>query len=156
MNPTTEARRRLVRRLLSDEPIHDQEQLRRVLTDHGYSVTQATVSRDLGAVGAVKIDDGNGGRYAIITGEGGGGDRGRAVSELRLALDQFMLTMAIAEPVIVVKVPPGAAHLVASRVDAAGLEGVLGTVAGDDTLLIVTATEVGASTVADRLTAGGR
>ena len=155
MNPTTEARRRLVRRLLSDEPIHDQEQLRRVLTDHGYSVTQATVSRDLGAVGAVKVDDGNGGRYAIV-GSGEGGDRDRAVSELRLALDQFMLTMAIAEPVIVVKVPPGAAHLVASRVDAASLDGVLGTVAGDDTLLIVTATEVGASTVAERLTAGGR
>jgi len=153
VNSTTEARRRLVRRVLADEVIHNQEELRHLLTNHGYAVTQATISRDLDAVGAVKTADG--GRYAIVA-DGGQRDRDRALAEVRHALDEFMVSLAVAEPLVVIKVPPGAAHLVASRLDQAGVAGVLGTVAGDDTLLVVADAAVGAAEVADVLVGGGR
>lgn len=155
MNPTTEARRRLVRRVLADEAIHNQEQLREVLTGHGFIVTQATISRDLDAVGAVKVGDGNGGRYAIVA-VGDRMDPAQAFSDLRRALDQFLVSIAVAEPLVVIKVPPGAAHLVASHVDHAAVEGVLGTVAGDDTLLIVADAVIGAAAIADVIVRGAR
>jgi transcriptional regulator of arginine metabolism len=152
MNQTTEARRRLVRRVLADEAIHNQEQLRELLTGHGFEVTQATISRDLDAIGAVKVFDGNGGHYEIAMAPGG--DDERAISEVRLVLDQFLISIAVADPLVVIKVPPGAAHLVASRVDGAAVDGVLGTVAGDDTLLVVADASVGAAAVADALVGG--
>lgn len=154
MSSTTEARRRLVRRVLADETIHNQEQLRRVLTGHGYRVTQATISRDLEAVGAIKVADGNGGHYAIVAPRSASAER--AIADVRRALDQFMVSIAVAEPLVVIKVPPGAAHLVASRLDGAAVKGILGTVAGDDTLLVVADGGVGAAAVADTLVGGGR
>lgn len=130
----TAARRRLVRRLLTTERIASQEQLRRRLHAAGFPVTQATVSRDLGAVGAVKVRDREGERYRLDAGNGA--DPARA--ELRQAVDEFVTLVAVSPPLVVVRTPPGAAHLVAGRIDAADLPGVLGTVAGDDTLLVVT------------------
>jgi transcriptional regulator of arginine metabolism len=139
--------------VISDQEINNQEQLREVLTENGFAVTQATVSRDLDAVGALKIGDGNGGHYAIVA-EADLRHRREAWSELRLALDQYMVAIAVAEPLVVVRVPPGAAHLVAGRIDAAAIDGVLGTVAGDDTLLVVADAAMGAGVVADALIGG--
>ena len=154
MNPATEARRRLVRRVISSEVIHNQEQLRSLLIDHGFEVTQATVSRDLGAVGAVKVADGNSGRYTIAAADGP--DRDQALADVRHVLDEFLVSLAVSDPLVVIRVPPGAAHLVASRLDRASIAGVLGTVAGDDTLLVVADAAVGAAAVADSLVGGGR
>ena len=62
---STEARRRLVSRLLTTEAIESQAQLRRLLDHAGYEVTQATISRDLDAIGAIKVRDGDSARYGI-------------------------------------------------------------------------------------------
>lgn len=144
MNGGTAARRRRVRELVASGTVGSQAQLRGLLAEAGFEVTQATVSRDLDAIGAVKVRNGQSSHYELAS-------RG-PVEERRAALGQavteFVESVATSGNLIVVRVPPGAADLVASRLDAAGVEGVLGTVAGDDTLLVVVEEGVGAASVA--------
>ena len=129
---STEARRRLVTRLVTTESIESQAQLRRLLDHAGHSVTQATISRDLEAIGAMKVREGEFSRYRIQDPS----DVRRARAALAAATDDFVESVTVTGPLVVVRVPPGAANLLASRIDTAGLSGVLGTVAGDDTLFI--------------------
>jgi transcriptional regulator of arginine metabolism len=68
------------------------------------------------------------------------------------AVDEFVESLVTSGNLVVMRVPPGAAQLVASRVDAAGVRGVIGTIAGDDTILVVADEAVGAETVVGRLT----
>ncbi len=151
---TSEARRRMVRRLLTTRRIRSQSELRDLLAVAGYRVTQATVSRDLGAVGARKVrdpDDGEG-RYELAEEV----DQANELDALRQAIDEYVATVRVSGNLVVIKVPPGAAHLVASRMDAVGLSGVLGTVAGDDTLLVVADEEIGGAAVAAMIERGVR
>lgn len=135
MKSATESRRRLVRKTIISEEISSQAQLKSILAGAGFEVTQATVSRDLDAVGARKIPNGRGGAaYELVSGNR---DLSAARRALAHAIAEFVRAIVPAGNMVVVKVPPGAAQLVAGRIDAAGIEGVLGTVAGDDTLLIV-------------------
>lgn len=120
-----------------------------MLAANGFAVTQATVSRDLDAVGAVKETDGSGSRYTLAS--PGDGERARLLTELRHTLDQFVESVAVSGTLVVVRVPPGAAHLVAGKIDGSGVDGILGTVAGDDTLLVVAAESTGAEAVARAL-----
>jgi len=153
MNPATQARRRLVRRLLAGREIANQEELRALLEEEGFVVTQATVSRDLDAVGAIKVADGNGGHYAVVA---AAAERSRDRGLLQTALDQFVDEIAICGTLVVVRVPPGAAHLVAGRIDGASVDGVLGTVAGDDTIFVAADDGVGVEAVARFLEGGAR
>ncbi|HHC08524.1 MAG TPA: hypothetical protein ENK55_07385 [Actinobacteria bacterium] len=146
----TEARRRLVRRLLATRRIENQRQLRELLALEGFDVTQATVSRDLGAVGARRIRDGSEARYELV--DDPAVDEARA--ELRRVIDAYVEAVLASGNLVVLKVPPGAAHLVAGRLDGAELEGVLGTVAGDDTVLVVAAEDVGGAAVAAMIERG--
>jgi len=72
----------------------------------------------------------------------------RARAALAAATDEFVESVTVTGSLVVVKVPPGAANLVAGRIDAAGLTGVLGTVAGDDTMFIAVDDSIGAAAVA--------
>jgi transcriptional regulator of arginine metabolism len=139
-----EARRRLVNRLVTAEVIESQAQLRRLLKHAGHDVTQATISRDLDAIGAVKVRSGDQLQYRI---QDPAGIR-RARSALRSAVDEFVESVTVTGPLVVLRVPPSAAHLVAGRVDAAGMRGVLGTVAGDDTVFIAVDESIGAVAIA--------
>ena len=141
---TTEARRRLVTRLVTTEAIESQAQLRHLLTDAGHEVTQATISRDLEFVGAVKVRDDDTSRYRIQDPD----EVRRARSRLGIAVNEFVESVLATGPIVVLRVPPCAAHLVAGRIDAAALSGVLGTVAGDDTILVAVDESVGAAVVA--------
>jgi len=141
---TTEARRRLVSRLVTTEVIERQVQLRRLLKHAGHNVTQATISRDLEAVGAIKARDGDIIRYRIQD----PAEARRARSALRATVDEFVESVTVTGPLVVIRVPPGAAHLVAGRIDAAGMPGALGTVAGDDTVFIAVDEAVGAAAMA--------
>lgn len=147
---STEARRRLVTRLVTTEAIESQAQLRRLLVHAGHDVTQATISRDLGAIGAVKVREDHFARYRIQD----PAEMRRARAALAAATDEFVESVTVTGPLVVVRVPPGAANLVAGRIDSAGLAGVLGTVAGDDTVFIAVDESTEAAAIATEIEGG--
>lgn len=128
----TGARRRLVTRLVTTETIESQAQLSRLLSEAGFEVTQATISRDLEAIGATKMRDGDSARYRIQSPD----EIMKARSALAATVGEFVGSTTTTGQLIVVQVPPGAAHLVGGRIDDAGVPGVLGTVAGNDTIFV--------------------
>ena len=134
MSPSISTRRRLVRRLIGDQPIHSQQELVAMLEAAGHFVTQATVSRDLDAIGAVKVrtDDGRL-HYEIPEANGGQSDE----REIARIIDEFSDSLSVSRNLLVIRTRPGAAHVVAGALDRASLDGLLGTVAGDDTVLVV-------------------
>jgi transcriptional regulator of arginine metabolism len=129
----TETRRRHVRDLIARRSIGSQHELVELLADEGFPVTQATVSRDLDAIGATRIRTESGARYELRA--DGGADEDLAA--LHEAMDEFVQSIAVSGNLLVLRVPPGAAQFVASRIDAASLDGVLGSIAGDDTILVI-------------------
>ncbi|MEA3502765.1 MAG: arginine repressor [Actinomycetota bacterium] len=141
---TSEARRRLVTRLVTTEAIESQAQLMKRLAHAGHDVTQATVSRDLEAVGAMKVRDGDGPQYRIQDPE----EARRARSLLATTVNEFVESVGATGPLVVLHVAPGAAHLVAGKIDAADMKGVIGTVAGDDTVFVAVEEAMGAAAVA--------
>jgi len=149
VSPATAGRRRLIRRLLDDGMITSQARLVELLEAEGFPVTQATVSRDLDALGAAKVRDEKGSvRYSMAPSVE---QLTEAELRLRRAMNEFVEQVAVSENLVVLHTPPGAAHLVASAVDRAQVEGVVGTIAGDDTLMIVAAAGVGGEAVATRI-----
>ncbi len=127
---TTAARRRLIRNLILERVIHSQAELVELLATQGHVVTQATVSRDLQVIGAAK--HGND-RYLI----GGRIAAGEARAYLARTVDEFVESIQASGNLVVLRTPPGAAQVVAAAVDGAALTDVLGTVAGDDTVMVV-------------------
>jgi transcriptional regulator of arginine metabolism len=141
---TTAARRRVIRNLILDQAVTSQAELVDLLEARGMSVTQATVSRDLAVIGASKAHDD---RYRI-------GDRGNpdeAVAYLGRTIDEFVESIQHSGNIVVLKTPPGAAMVVASAVDGASLPEVLGSVGGDDTIIVITATPDGGPELAVKL-----
>ena len=149
MSPATAGRRRLIRKLLAEDEVTSQAELVELLEADGYPVTQATVSRDLDALGAIKIRDDQGVVHYSLTPS----TEQLTEAELRLrsAVNDFVEEMAVSDNLVVLHTPPGAAHLVAGAIDRALVEGVLGTIAGDDTVVVVVAAEVGGETIAARI-----
>jgi transcriptional regulator of arginine metabolism len=121
--------------------------IRDALRARGFDVTQATISRDLDAVGAVRVRVGGKLLYRLGTAV----QDDEKMTALYDAVDEFVETISISGTLVVLRVPPGVAHLVASRIDAADLDGVLGTVAGDDTILVVADENVGPQSIAARI-----
>lgn len=144
----TAARRRLIRRLLLDNVVSSQADLVELLALENHTVTQATVSRDLHALGAVKSREGSRLRYLLPDEIA---PTGEAFESLAHALSAFVESITPTGNLVVVRTAPGAAHVVAAAADAAPLEGILGTIAGDDTLLVVAAERVGGAKVAKQL-----
>jgi transcriptional regulator of arginine metabolism len=146
MRAETESRRRLIRQMLDTSAISSQEELRQGLASGGFAVTQATVSRDLDAVGAVRVRTEGAFVYQVSA-------RVANVEQVALfqAVDEFASSVTTSGNLVVLHVPPGAAQFVASRIDAAAIDGVAGTIAGDDTILIVAAEGVGAHTISQRV-----
>ena len=149
MSPATAARRRLIRKLISNGDITSQGRLVELLAEEGFSVTQATVSRDLDALGAVKVENANGVEsYTTAV------DRPvltEAEARLRRSVSDFVDEIAVSDNIVVVRTPPGAAHLVAGAIDASNMDGVLGTVAGDDTLIVIANPNLGGAEVATKI-----
>ncbi len=142
-------RQHRVSRLLEQHAVASQAQLVDLLAGDGVVATQATVSRDLDELGAIKV-------------RAAGGDSVYAIPELpaqqrapedhlRRVFGEWVVEVAHSGSLVVLRTPPGSAHVVGSALDRAGLAHVLGTVAGDDTLLLVVAVAVPAATVAARL-----
>src|SRR5436190_16422316 len=123
--------------LLAGNAVTSQGQLVQLLTKDGVVATQATVSRDLDELGAIKV-------------RAAGGDSVYAIPDLpkeqrtpedhlRRVLGDWVVEVAHSHNLVVLRTPPGSAHVVASAIDRAGLPSIVGTVAGDDTIMVVVA-----------------
>jgi transcriptional regulator of arginine metabolism len=119
-------------KLLSGQPVASQDELRRRLVHLGMRVTQATLSRDLRELRLVKTAEG----YRPIPAVGT--DEASALPALTHALKEFLLDMRSAQNLLVLKTPPGGAQPLAAAVDGEHWKEVAGTLAGDDTVLIIT------------------
>ena len=119
-----------------------------MLADQGIEATQATVSRDLDDIGAVKVRVPSGNTvYAIPE---FAPDRIAPVDQLRRVMGEWVADVACSGNIVILRTPPGCAHVVASALDRSRIDGLLGTVAGDDTLMCVAAS-VDGSALAEQL-----
>jgi transcriptional regulator of arginine metabolism len=142
-------RQHRIARLLEDAAVTSQTHLVELLASDGVVATQATVSRDLDELGAVKVRVSGGETvYAIPELPK---DRVTPEEQLRRVLSDWVVEVAHSGNLVVLHTPPGSAHVVGSAIDRAGFDGVLGTVAGDDTLLLVISERTGGDKVARRL-----
>jgi transcriptional regulator of arginine metabolism len=150
---TRTARHARITDLLRKQPVRSQGELARLLEDVGVTVTQATLSRDLEELGAVKVRTGGGGLvYAVPEDNGPAGGDGIAARLARLC-EELLISAEASANLAVVKTPPGGAQLLASALDRAAWPTVLGTVAGDDTVLVICRAAKGGPAVAGRLIA---
>jgi transcriptional regulator of arginine metabolism len=148
--PSKHRRQHLVARLLADHEVSSQEQVVELLAKEGLAATQATVSRDLEEIGAVKVRVPGADRLVYAVPELPK-DQVAPFDHLQRVLGEWVVEIATSFNLVVLRTPPGSAHVVASALDRAGLDGVLGTVAGDDTILVVAAENVGAEALGERL-----
>ena len=142
-------RQHRIAHLLEEQVISSQVQLVELLATEGLNLTQATVSRDLEELGAVKVRI-PGGQMAYAIPELSK-DRVAPEEVLKKVLGEFLVEAGHSANIAVLRTPPGSAHVVASALDRAGLADVLGTVAGDDTVLVVCPPPDGGQKVSARL-----
>lgn len=146
---TKAQRQHRIARLLAEQAVSSQGHLVDLLAGEGMSATQATVSRDLEDLGAIKV-------RAL------GGEAVYAIPELpteqrapedhlRRVFGDWVVEVAHSGNLVVLRTPPGSAHVVGSALDRSALPEVLGTVAGDDTLIVVVTEGSGGAAVAQRL-----
>ena len=149
MRLTKTQRQHRVSELLAEHAVTSQAQLVELLAGEGVPATQATVSRDLEELGAVKVRVAGGDTiYAIPEMPA---DRPAPEDHLRRVFSDWVVEVAHSQNLVVLRTPPGSAHVVGSALDRSRLEGVVGTVAGDDTLLVVADEKLGGPGLARRL-----
>lgn len=144
---TKAARQARIRAVLERHAVRSQADLAQMLAAEGITVTQATLSRDLEELGAAKVRRGAGGLAYAVPDENeprfGTGSPGVQASDgwgdqrLGRLLEELLVSAEASGDLVVVRTPPGGAHLLASALDRAGLPEIIGTVAGDDTVLLV-------------------
>ena len=145
-------RQHRILRILEQQPVSSQAQMVQLLEGEGIVATQATVSRDLEELGAVKVRI-PGGTMAYAIPDYTRGERTSSDDHLKRLMSEFVLEVAHSANIVVLRTPPGSAHVVGSALDRAGLPDILGTVAGDDTLFLVVKDSVGGVAVAADLAA---
>lgn len=144
-------RQRIITQLIAAGEVVSQPQLQRLLREKGVASTQATVSRDLDELGAVKVRVAGGDvRYAIPEYEPA---RVAPGDQLRRVLSEWVAEVTASGNIVVLRTPPGCAHVVASALDRSANPLLIGTVAGDDTILCVAATVDGGEGLARELSA---
>jgi transcriptional regulator of arginine metabolism len=160
VTPTTKiARQRRIVDILRRTAVRSQTELAELLTADGLAVTQATLSRDLVELGAVKVRHTGGGLVYAVPGEGGdrtpwsGVDQEILDSRLARLCEDLLVTAEASANLVVLHTPPGAAQFLASAIDHSVLPEVLGSIAGDDTVMVVTRDPSGGDAVAARFLA---
>jgi transcriptional regulator of arginine metabolism len=131
MTDLKERRQRTIADLIRSEVLANQEELAERLGSLGYAVTQATISRDLEQIGAMKVRRGGQLSYALP-------DQVRDAPAPRLAavFRDWVRSIDTAANLVVIKSPPGSAHLVGVALDGSGMAGIVGTICGDDTIFV--------------------
>lgn len=140
----------VISRLLAEHTVTSQPQLLELLAGEGVDATQATVSRDLDELGAVRVrlHGVDGQVYAIAESPA---NQVAPIEHLRRVLGEWVVDIGVSGNLVMLRTPPGSAHVVASALDRTGLEGMLGTVAGDDTVLVIADQADGGEQLADRI-----
>ena len=129
------SRQHRIVQLLGDVAVTSQTQLVELLEAEGIEATQATVSRDLEDIGAIKVRV-PGGELVYALPEHTN-EHVAPPDHLRRVRSDWVAEVRHSHNIVIVRTPPGSAHVVASALDRSGLDGVLGTVAGDDSIMIV-------------------
>ncbi|GAA6527014.1 arginine repressor [Intrasporangium sp. DVR] len=141
--------------LLEEHEVRSQGELSDLLVAEGIEVTQATLSRDLVEVGAVKVRRGRSLVYSVpgdgseVAATGSIGDS--ASARLRRTCEELLVSATPAQNLVVLRTPPGAANYLASAIDQTRDPAVVGTLAGDDTIMLVAASPAAAAAIASRL-----
>ncbi len=150
---TRTARHGAIVEILAGRAVTSQEQLRAALAELGIETTQATLSRDLMELRATKVRNQDGIQVYSVPDAAGGHTHEAEAAATRLVhwCQDLLVGTDIAANLLVLRTPVGAANLLASAIDAVRMEGVVGTIAGDDTILVVCRTSPGANAVRDRL-----
>ena len=153
--PTSKAARQArISELISGSPVRSQSELQQLLSTDGIEATQATISRDLEELGAIKVrgTDGGAAVYSIFP-EGERPLRDTEVPSERLQrlLRELLTSADHSANMAVLWVPPGAAQYLASAIDRSGLAEVIGTIAGDDTIAVIARDGVPGRRVADQM-----
>ena len=152
------ARQQRIAEILASTPVRSQTELLDHLAADGIEVTQATLSRDLVDVGAERVRVGKSLVYAV---PGEGGDRTvraaphgeERVTRLQSRCHELLVSAEASANLVILRTPPGAANFLASALDHAALEAVLGTIAGDDTTMVMTQDAAASCELVDRLIA---
>jgi transcriptional regulator of arginine metabolism len=156
---TKNARQQLIVELLGRHQVRSQTELAELLAGSGLNVTQATLSRDLVELDAVKVRVATGALVYAVPAEGGdrtprpGGESGAAETRLVRLLGELMVSADASANMALLRTPPGAAQFLASAFDKAEIAGILGTVAGDDTVLVISRDPDGGSALVQKLLA---
>lgn len=132
-------------RVVRERRIESQDELRQALADDGFSVTQATLSRDIRELGLAKLADPGGGAYYAHP------HRGAVRPELALVAPALLVSVDGVGPFLVLKTASGSAGAVTEALDQAGWSEVMGTIAGDDTVLVITRNQRQRNEVAARI-----
>src|SRR3954453_21263408 len=156
---TKGARQQRIVDLLAKHQVRSQTELADLLAEAGVSVTQATLSRDLVELDAVKVRTASGALVYAVPAEGGdrppraGAETGASEARLARLCTDLLVSAQSTGNLVVLRTPPGAAPLLASAVDKAEMHDVLGTIAGDDTVLVIVDHDRSGDPVARRFTA---
>jgi transcriptional regulator of arginine metabolism len=142
-------RQQMISRLIEQQKVTSQPGLQKLLRKHSIEATQATISRDLEELGAVKVRTSDGDSvYAIAEYAPA---RVAPNDQLRRVMGEWVADVQHSGPMVVVRTPPGCAHVVASALDRSGMNGLIGTVAGDDTIFCIASEEIGGANMAEKL-----
>ena len=152
---TKAARHARIIQILAKQPIHSQAELAKALAEDGLHVTQATLSRDLIELRAEKIRDDTGGLVYTVALEGTEQSRLARETEASLArlarlCAEMLISAEASNNLVVLRTPPGAAQYFASVIDNTGVRGVMGTIAGDDTIMVIARQDVSGQELAQR------
>jgi transcriptional regulator of arginine metabolism len=160
LRPTTKnARHQLIVDLVTHHEVHSQGELRALLAGEGIDVTQATLSRDLVELDAVKVRAAGGALVYAVPAEGGDrrpsapAETAAGLQRLARLCSELLVSADASANLVVLRTPPGAAQFLASAFDKAEMPGVLGTIAGDDTVLVIGRVPDGGDALARRFLA---
>ena len=147
------ARQARIVELITRQSVRSQTELAQLLAADGVPVTQGTLSKDLVDVGAIRVRQGDGDfGYALLAGERPGESSAATVRLSRLCAELLVSAEGSAN-LAVLRTPPGAAQYFASAIDRVGMSEVLGTIAGDDTIAVITRDPVGGAKLAETMLA---
>ncbi|WP_104168946.1 arginine repressor [Arthrobacter sp. SX1312] len=153
---TKTARHALITDLLTARSVRSQVELATLLAADGVQVNQGTLSRDLVELGVVRVRGAEGALIYAVPVEGGGRHARSGVSQeildARLAklCNELLVTAEASGNIVILRTPPGAANFLALAIDHSVMPTILGTIAGDDTVMLVSRDPDGGAAVADR------